>query len=110
VPMPTTEDGLAVRRVSYFGNWLRVAADFAPGFHTQFNEVLTKANLLGVKGVGEAGTVGALPAVMNATNDALASAGAPEIDRRMTLAPSTTGRTPRCRGSSVFCNAIWLTM
>jgi carbon-monoxide dehydrogenase large subunit len=30
--------------------------------------------------VGEAGTVAALPAVMNAINDALASSGAPEID------------------------------
>ena len=30
---------------------------------------------LGVKGAGEAGTVGALPAVMNAINDALAQAG-----------------------------------
>ena len=35
--------------------------------------VPTKTNLLGVKGVGEAGTVGALPAVMNAVIDALAA-------------------------------------
>ena len=32
-------------------------------------------NPLGVKGAGEAGTVGALPAVMNAVNDALAPLG-----------------------------------
>jgi hypothetical protein len=32
--MPTTEDGLAVRRVSYFGNWMRVVADFAPDAHS----------------------------------------------------------------------------
>ena len=63
-----------------FQDYAMPRADNAPGFHTQFNEVLTKANPLGVKGVGEAGTVGALPAVMNAVNDALASAGAPEID------------------------------
>jgi aerobic carbon-monoxide dehydrogenase large subunit len=63
-----------------FQDYAMPRADNAPGFHTQFNEVLTKANPLGVKGVGEAGTVGALPAVMNAVNDALASAGASEID------------------------------
>lgn len=55
-------------------------AENVPLFNTAFNEVPTAANPLGVKGVGEAGTVGALSAVMNAVNDALASAGAPEID------------------------------
>lgn len=40
----------------------------------------TTANALGVKGAGESGTVGALPAVMNAVNNALASAGAARID------------------------------
>ncbi len=37
-------------------------------------------NPLGVKGVGEAGTIGALPAVMNAVNDALHRIGAPYIE------------------------------
>ena len=50
------------------------AADF-PFFAVASNEILTKANPLGVKGAGEAGTVGALPAVMNAINDALAPLG-----------------------------------
>jgi aerobic carbon-monoxide dehydrogenase large subunit len=40
----------------------------------------TPRNPLGVKGVGEAGTIGALPAVMNAVNDALHRIGAPEIE------------------------------
>ncbi len=39
------------------------------------NPVPTKLNPLGAKGAGEAGTVGALPAVTNAVVDALASAG-----------------------------------
>ncbi|HEV2300430.1 MAG TPA: hypothetical protein VGR91_02560, partial [Stellaceae bacterium] len=39
----------------------------------------TPKNPLGVKGVGEAGTLGALPAAMNAVNDALHSIGAPAI-------------------------------
>ena len=40
----------------------------------------TPLNPLGVKGAGETGTCGALPAVMSAVNDGLASIGAPEID------------------------------
>ena len=40
------------------------------------NEVPAKTNPLGVKGGGEAGTVGGLAAMMNAINDALARAGA----------------------------------
>jgi len=37
--------------------------------------VPTDTNPLGVKGAGEGGTVGSLPAVMNAVNDALAPLG-----------------------------------
>jgi carbon-monoxide dehydrogenase large subunit len=39
------------------------------------NDVPAKSNPLGIKGAGEAGCVGALPAVMNAINDALAPLG-----------------------------------
>jgi len=42
--------------------------------------VPTNSNPLGAKGAGEAGTVGALAAVMNAVCDALSSAGACPID------------------------------
>jgi carbon-monoxide dehydrogenase large subunit len=40
------------------------------------NVVPTKINPLGIKGAGEAGTVGALAAIMNAVNDAMAHEGA----------------------------------
>jgi carbon-monoxide dehydrogenase large subunit len=40
----------------------------------------TQANALGAKGAGESGTVGALPAVMNAVCNALVHAGARPID------------------------------
>src|SRR6185437_4534279 len=50
--------------------------DFALGS----NVSPTPRNPLGVKGVGEAGTIGALPAVMNAVNDALAQAGAAGVE------------------------------
>jgi carbon-monoxide dehydrogenase large subunit len=54
------------------------AADFC-AFELAENEVPTQTNPLGVKGAGESGTVGALPAVMNAVNDALARIGAPYV-------------------------------
>jgi carbon-monoxide dehydrogenase large subunit len=44
------------------------------------NPVPTKLNPLGAKGAGEAGTVGALPAVMNAILDALAPLGVHSLD------------------------------
>jgi carbon-monoxide dehydrogenase large subunit len=44
------------------------------------NPVPTKLNPIGAKGAGEAGTVGALPAVMNAILDALAPLGVKSLD------------------------------
>ena len=55
------------------------ASDFCH-FELVTNEVPTKHNPLGVKGVGEAGTVGSMPAVMNAVNDALHRIGAPQVE------------------------------
>ena len=54
------------------------ADDFC-GFALANNPTLTGRNPLGVKGVGEAGTLGAIPAVVSAVNDALAQIGAPAI-------------------------------
>jgi aerobic carbon-monoxide dehydrogenase large subunit len=50
------------------------------------NPVPTKTNLLGAKGAGEAGTVGALPAVMIAILDALAPLGVTALDMPATSA------------------------
>lgn len=50
------------------------ADNFSP-FHCESNPVPTKTNPLGVKGAGEAGAVGALPAVGNALANALAPLG-----------------------------------
>lgn len=55
------------------------AGDFTM-FDVKSNPVPTKQNPLGVKGAGEAGTVGALPAVMNAIENALNSAGVEMIE------------------------------
>ena len=50
------------------------------------NGVPTKNNPLGAKGAGEAGTVGALPAVMNAILNALEQVGVHELDMPATSA------------------------
>ena len=46
-------------------------AAHTPRYHCTRSETATQANLLGVKGVGESGTIGATPAVVNAVLDAL---------------------------------------
>ncbi|MFO1023869.1 MAG: xanthine dehydrogenase family protein molybdopterin-binding subunit [Acetobacteraceae bacterium] len=58
-----------------------------PDFRLATREVPTAVNPLGAKGVGEAGTVGALGAAMNAINDALAPLGIRHFDM-----PATPGR------------------
>jgi carbon-monoxide dehydrogenase large subunit len=55
-------------------------ADDMPDIEAAANEVPTTSNPLGVKGAGEAGTVGAIPAVMNAVVDALAPLGIRHLD------------------------------
>jgi carbon-monoxide dehydrogenase large subunit len=59
-------------------------ADDLPAFAVDSFEVPTAVNPLGAKGVGEAGTVGALPAFMNAVNDALAPLGVRHLDMPVT--------------------------
>jgi carbon-monoxide dehydrogenase large subunit len=49
-------------------------------FHVESNPVPTKTNPLGVKGAGEAGCVGAMPAVANALVDALSVLGIKHVE------------------------------
>ena len=58
-----------------------------PSFVVQSHPVPTLTNPLGVKGVGEAGTVGALAATISAVCDALAPLGVRHLD-----APATPHR------------------
>jgi aerobic carbon-monoxide dehydrogenase large subunit len=60
------------------------AAD-VPSFETDRTETPSPVNSLGVKGVGEAGTIAATPAVVNAVIDALRPLGVDYID--MPLSP-----------------------
>ena len=56
------------------------AADLPAHYELDFIDVPAKTNPLGVKGVGEAGCVGAPPAVMNAILDALRPLGVQHLD------------------------------
>jgi carbon-monoxide dehydrogenase large subunit len=59
-----------------FMDYAMPRADDVRRFKTAFDESQPcKTNLLGAKGVGELGTIGATPAVVNAVIDALAAAG-----------------------------------
>jgi carbon-monoxide dehydrogenase large subunit len=46
-------------------------ADDVPSFHFETRNVPSTTNAMGIKGAGEAGTIGGTPAVMNAVTDAL---------------------------------------
>ena len=63
-----------------FMDYAMPRADDMPAIEAAANEVPTTTNPLGVKGAGEAGTVGALPAIMNAVADALAPLGIEHLD------------------------------
>ncbi|MGD9617887.1 MAG: xanthine dehydrogenase family protein molybdopterin-binding subunit [Alphaproteobacteria bacterium] len=63
-----------------FMDYAMPRADNLCHFELRENATPSPRNPLGVKGVGEAGTIGAIPAVMNAINDALASIGAPAVE------------------------------
>jgi carbon-monoxide dehydrogenase large subunit len=54
-------------------------ADSVPNISVDFSPVFSKSNPLGVKGVGEGGTVAATPTTMNAVLDALAPFGVGDI-------------------------------
>jgi carbon-monoxide dehydrogenase large subunit len=58
-----------------FMDYAMPRASDVPSISIDRNPVREKSNPLGVKGAGECGTVGSLPAVMNAINDALAPFG-----------------------------------
>ena len=67
-----------------FMDYAMPRADDVPLFEVDSHEVPTNVNPLGAKGVGEAGTVGALPALLNAVNDALAPLGVRHLDMPLT--------------------------
>jgi len=79
-----------------FMDYVLPRADDVPLFEVDSHEVPTRVNPLGAKGVGEAGTVGALPALLNAVNDALAPLGVRHLD--MPVTPERVWRAMRGAG------------
>ena len=63
-----------------FMDYAMPRADTFPDMHVESHPVPTTLNPLGAKGAGEAGTVGALPVVINAVVDALAPLGVRSLD------------------------------
>ena len=59
------------------------ADDFC-AFYISNNPVPAKTNILGIKGAGEAGTTGALPAVINAVNHAVKDHGIKHLEMPLT--------------------------
>jgi len=68
-------------------------ADDLPSAHLGFNGTRCTTNPLGVKGCGEAGAVGAYPAVTHAILDALAPFGVTDL-----ASPATAQRIWRAAG------------
>ena len=68
---------------SFMDYWMP-RADDVPSFDVSYNEFPALSNALGVKGAGEAGTVGAPAAFINAVIDALKPYGVEEIDMPVT--------------------------
>src|SRR6266567_3619985 len=79
-----------------FMDYAMPRADNFCDIHCESNPVPTKTNPLGVKGAGEAGAVGAMPAVGNALVDALTPLGIREVP--MPATPERLWRTIREAG------------
>jgi carbon-monoxide dehydrogenase large subunit len=76
------EDGQLV--TGTFVDYALPTAAEVPSFETDRTETPSPVNTLGVKGVGEAGTIAATPAVAAAVLDALKPLGVTELNMPMT--------------------------
>jgi carbon-monoxide dehydrogenase large subunit len=74
------EPGSGQLLTSSFMEYAMPRADTFCDMHIESNPVPTKLNPMGAKGAGEAGTVGALPVVINAVMSALAPLGVRDLD------------------------------
>jgi carbon-monoxide dehydrogenase large subunit len=67
-------------RTTNFADYAIVSAGDLPSFELVHMETPTFVNALGAKGVGESGTIGAIPAVYNAVVDALGHLGVRHLE------------------------------
>ena len=79
-----------------FMDYCMPRADDLPFFAVEGHEVLATTNPLGIKGAGEAGTVGAIPAVISAVADALQPLGIRHLD--MPASPERVWRAIQAAG------------
>jgi carbon-monoxide dehydrogenase large subunit len=80
------DKGSAQMLAATFMDYGMPRADLFPEIETHLEEVPSKTNPLGVKGIGESGTIGAPPTVINAILDALKPVGVEAIDMPATPA------------------------
>ena len=103
-------------RTTNFAEYLFPSAAEFPSFEAHTTETPTDQNPLGVKGIGEAGTIGAIPAAHNAVIDALAHLGIRHLDMPLTpqkiwqaiTHPEAPTETP-AQDSAPAPNAKWPT-
>ncbi|MGD9751280.1 MAG: xanthine dehydrogenase family protein molybdopterin-binding subunit [Acidimicrobiia bacterium] len=76
------EDGNPL--TSNFADYSIISAAELPSFEVLHMETPTWVNELGAKGVGESGTIGAIPAVQNAVIDAVSHLGVRHLDMPIT--------------------------
>ena len=85
-------------------DYLMPSAAELPSFEVTSTETPTPLNPLGAKGIGEAGTIGATPAVQNAVVDALAHLGVRHLD--MPLTPERVWRALEAARAGRLCRAV----
>lgn len=72
------------RLTATFMDYTMPRADWVPAIDFRYREVPSPGNPLGVKGAGEAGTVGSAPALVNAVLDVLSVRGIEHVDMPLT--------------------------
>lgn len=77
-------DGDANLMTGTLVSYLIPTAPMLPSFEVAHTQTPTPLNPLGVKGVGEAGTIGSTPAVQNAVIDAISHLGVTHVDMPLT--------------------------
>ena len=81
-----------------FMDYAMPRAELLPEIHTELEEIPATTNPTGVKGIGESGTIGAPPTVINAIIDALKPLGVDQIDMPATP-PRVWAAIQRAQGS-----------
>ncbi|MFY9688140.1 MAG: hypothetical protein WAJ88_20280, partial [Pseudolabrys sp.] len=71
-------------------------AENLPALSVDFHPTPSTKNPIGVKGTGECGVTGSIPAVLNAVNDALVRAGAATVASSAIGLPVTPEKIWRC--------------